>query len=118
MSTGLAWLQGAGRKPFKDSIVSGGSSAPAGVFCYDVEGLRVTLGVRVAEDVHGVGVAPGGGEETIQGLHRLGGELGQLSTAGDEGVGGEHAGATGVGDYGEARPPAPRPPAEPRRPAA
>ena len=48
-------------------------------------------------------MAPGGGQELVECLHGFGGRLGQFAAAADEHVGGEHAGAAGIGEDGQAR---------------
>src|SRR4028119_337276 len=80
-STGLAWLQGAGRKPFSFSIASGESSESS------------------PPPVMSASVARTPGPPAV--VTRRG--LGRLAAAGWEGVGGGNAGAAGVGDNGEAR---------------
>ena len=43
------------------------------------------------------------GQDRVVLLHGLGSQLGQFAAAGDQGVGGQHAGAARVGDDGQAR---------------
>ena len=63
----------------------------------------VARGVGVAQDVNRVVVAPVARQNLVELVRGLIGERGQLPAAFDERVGGEHAGATGVGDDGQAR---------------
>ena len=69
----------------------------------DLEHLRVAVRVGVAEDVDRVAVAPVRRQHLVEGLQCRGGKFGQFAAEGDQGVGGEHARAAGVGDYGQAR---------------
>ncbi len=69
----------------------------------DRERLRVAFRIGVAEDVDRVAVAPVRRQHLVERLQRRRGQLGQLATEGDQGVGGEHARSAGVGDDGQAR---------------
>ena len=70
--------------------------------------LRVALRVGVAEHVYRVAVAPGCGEQPVQGIHRLFGYLRELAAVTDKGVRREHGGAAGVRQDRQARSPGAR----------
>ena len=75
-----------------------------GIFGRDLERLGVALRRGVAEDVHGIVVAPVRRQDRVERFHGLRREIGQLAAAGDQRVGGQHARTAGVGDDGQARP--------------
>src|SRR5580658_7948386 len=68
-----------------------------GILEGDVGGAGVALGVGVAEDVDGIGVAPVGWKEGVELLRGGFGERREFAADGHERVGGEDAGAAGVG---------------------
>ncbi len=70
----------------------------------DLDRLGVAHGVGVAQDIDGVVVAPVGRQQLVVLLHGRVRDGGQLAAVGDQRVGGQHAGAAGVGHDGQARP--------------
>ena len=63
----------------------------------DLQRLDIAVGAGVAEQVDGIAMTPGQGEDAVERLDALGCQGGQLAAAGDQGIGGEHAGAARVG---------------------
>lgn len=73
-----------------------------GIVSSDLEGVGVGLGRSITENIDGVVVGPGGGEEGVVGGHGLVGDLGEGTSTHDELIGADDTGTTGVGDDGEA----------------
>src|SRR5271157_1888168 len=59
--------------------------------------------VGVGEHIDGVAVTPGRREDAVERLDGLRRQGGQLAAASDQGIGGEHAGATRIGQDRQAR---------------
>ena len=70
---------------------------------HDLHGFRVAFGVGIAEHIDGVGVAPMRREQAVERSHGLLRKLRHLASLADQRIGGQHAGAAGVGHDGEAR---------------
>ncbi len=73
------------------------------IFGGDLDGLGITFGAGIAEHVDGVVVAPGGGENLIQGFEDFRRNFGQFAAVGDQRIGGQDAGTSGVGQDGQTR---------------
>ena len=69
----------------------------------DLQRLDIAVGVGVGEHIDGVAVTPGRREDAVERLDGLGRQGGQLAAASDQGIGGEHAGATRIGQDRQAR---------------
>ena len=63
----------------------------------DLQRLDIAVGAGVAEQVDGIAMTPGQGEDAVERLDALGRQGGQSAAASDQGIGGEHAGAARVG---------------------
>ena len=111
-STGLPgiWACGTSASAVRvGSVIAWGvrmTSIPSdpGILGGDGERLRIPLRRRVADDVHGVAVAPRGRQHLVVAGASLLGQLGEAAAAADERVGGEHARAARVGDDGQVGP--------------
>ena len=76
-----------------------------GILRRDFDRPWIAVGVRVADDVDGIVVAPVLGKKGVERLHGLGRQFGYFAAVGNQRVGGEHAGAACVGDHHEPRTP-------------
>jgi len=70
----------------------------------NLERLRVPRGLRVADDVDRVVVAPDSGQHVVVAGHRALGQRGQLAATADERVRGDNGRATGIGHDRQVRP--------------
>ena len=73
------------------------------IFSHNLHRFRVAVGRSVAQDVNGVIVTPGGGQQLVQLGHRVAREFRELPTAHNQRVSREHAGTAGIGQDGQAR---------------
>ena len=72
------------------------------IFGQDLNRLGETPRVGVAQDIHGIAVAPGGRQEGGKAFFCFRRKFGQLAPALDEGVGGQDSRPTRVGDQAKA----------------
>ena len=73
-----------------------------GIVQAGIDGMVIAVGGGVPDDVHGVAVGPGGGQDFVQPRHGLGPQFRQLHVQVHGAVGGHDAGAAAVGDDGQA----------------
>ena len=67
-----------------------------------LKGLEITLGWRIADDVDRIVVRPGRRQDRVQLAAHRGGQFGQMTIIGHQGIGRHHARAPTVGDDGQA----------------
>ena len=70
----------------------------------DLQRLRVTRRIGIAEHIDGVLMAPRSRKEVVEGLQRVLRKLGKRSATKHNGIGGEGTGATRIRDNGKTRP--------------
>ena len=62
------------------------------------ERLTKTAGIRVADNVHRIGVRPVGGQHPVQGVYGLRRRRRKLAPVSDDRIGGKHTGSAAVGE--------------------
>ena len=79
----------------------GQQSVAASIFGDNANGFRITVCIRIRENIDGITATPVGRKKIVQSVDGIGRENGQLATCSHQRVGGENTRSAGVGDDGQ-----------------